>query len=334
MLRIWINNADARHIRMIDMLKNNPDGEDVMVFVTSPDPASPAFAYADVNSLEVGNATDAVYAEMALEYATSNRIDVVVPTCRVRAFASHRHEFRRCNVEVLHAANDYITDITESRVDLWQVAQKWGINVPPYRRVTSSAEFRASVEAMQQRGFRAVVQPDRGATDNIRVVRNCSLTVGEILGPSAPSILVDEYVNALWNSDFKAPAMVVHPYLDDPEVIIDVLVSPNSYNVVTAIPSRVVGGYLSFGADQVVMQGVHTLVDNLGLSYLSSFRFRHLDGQPVLVGVTPAPRPEVADTLGTGVNLLWEAVRFSQGHQAHALNPNLAHLAPVSQGQK
>lgn len=324
-MRIWINRAARSRTHLIDMLRNNPEGESVSIHATMPGATGPALAAADTFGDEPNwGVSDAEYVDWALAQVRAFGIQVMLPTARMTALAAYERDFARSGCALVTAADERAAVITASKTLTYQAAEQAGVLVPPYFRIASAAELRDAAFELRRRGYVPCVKPDIGwSAGGFRILVDAAPTLTDLLAEPSPTVHLEDYTQAMLraaHAGHTIEPMIVTPVLDEPETSVDCLRLPD-------------GGVLSVGRakDEWARSFVtdpdgiaEAMVKALDLKYLSNVQTRMLDGRPVLLEVNARPSAGVYQTMATGVNLVWAAVASAAlGHPGLLGTPKL-----------
>jgi len=310
-IRIWINRAGPSRIHAMRMLRNNPDGLPVTIHASRTRADNPSQKFADIPGWEPGSdATDAEYGDFAVRYVEQHKIQVIIPTARMSALAARTDDLAALGCTLLAPAAS-VCELTDSKTNTYIVAKELGVPVPPYQLVSTSTEFRDAVWHLRSKGYTACVKPDTGwAASSFRIIDDSAVTLENLLVSAQPVVDVETYATAMAKaalSGVEVPSMIVMPFLDAPEVSVDLLC--RNGEVLIAIPRRKSGFYREFIHNEQVIEHASTLARLLPLNHVANVQFRYLDGQPVLLEINPRPSAGTFHTEATGVNLYWEAVK-------------------------
>lgn len=330
-VRVWINRARTYKAHLVDMLHDNPDGEDVTVFATHPQ-AGPALTRADFAGSEPDHdVSDEEYVEWALGFAAANRPDILIPSDRFHVLASRQREFENLGVTLLSQPSVTGAAIADSKTATYAAAKEAGLFVPPHFQVTSADAFREAVEAIEAKGLEACVKPDTGwAADGFRVITRNRPGPADLFVSPRRMVHAEDYASALAEMEAteKIPPLIVAPFMGEPETSVDVLRAPTG-EIVTTI-ARVKGRYArTFSGDERIHHIARTMATKLDVLYLSNVQTRMLGDEPVLLELNPRASDGLFHCLKAGVNMPWEGVRLAMGKPVREVTPDTSKLLYV-----
>lgn len=323
--KVWFNRAGISRVHIADQLRNNPDNEQVVVHATRPGATGAALTAADSCADEPDwDLSDKEYGDWAVEHAKDNGIDVLAPSCRMRALAARKQDFANIGCTVMTAATSEISTLLDSKTATYTFASTLrGVAVPPFRRVTSSVEFQQAVKDIQTYGFTPTVKLNSGwSADSFRILTD-GWPEGEdlVLHGLRPTVNSFDYAVALRSMERKGTAfdLIVMPYMEAPEISVDVLAHPED-GVLAMVPrAKSRGRARTFDVTDDVLEMTRILAEELELTYLANVQFRYLAGKPVLLEINPRPAAGSYQSIHAGVHLHWEAVRLATGRSPRRL---------------
>jgi len=309
------------------MLRDNPDGRNVIIYATRTNLDNPSQKFCDVGGREPGSeATDEEYAQFAVGHVRRHGIQVVIPTARMAALAMCSGELAAMGCTVM-APRQEIAEITDSKTGTYRQAERMGVRVPPYFRVSSAAQFRDAVYRLRSGGHTACVKPDTGwAASSFRIIDDTAVCLNSLLASAAPVVDLETYATALDKAQVagrEIPELIVMPFLDEPEWSVDML-SSAAGRVLAAVPRAKNGWYREFRNDPQALEIARRLAEGLPLPYLSNVQMRYLEGELVLLEINPRASAGIFHTEATGTNLYWEAVKYAlEGREEGIRQPDL-----------
>ncbi|MEC3914755.1 ATP-grasp domain-containing protein [Nocardia sp. CDC160] len=311
-LRIWLSSAGAATVQVMRLLRENPDGVEVAVYASNVDPEAAALAVCDVAEVEPRRVDNDEYGRFALDFCRRHRIDVLIPPRRLEALAGRVAEFAAIGTAVMCSPVEAVRTLTD-KAATYAAAAGAGISVPPWRVVSDGKGLRAAVEELSQPGERLCIKPSgEYSAFGFRILDDRPLSVADLLAPPVPTVSVDAVAGALDRAAAhgdRVPDLLVMPYLDDPEISIDCLSTPDG-ELLIGIPRAKHGRFRTLLDDPDLVDTARRLVEHFGLAYLTNVQLRHRAGEPVLLEVNPRPSAGLFHTAFTGVNLPWAATRL------------------------
>lgn len=294
------------------MLRENPDGVDVTVYVSNVDPEAAALTAGDVAALEPRYVSDEEYAAFALDFCRTHGIDVLIPPRRLTALAGRVADFAAVGTRLMCSPEAAVTALT-SKVRTYESAGAAGVPVPPWREVTDAEAFCAAVDELSRTGETLCVKPSgEYSAFGFRILDDRPLTMATLRAAPRPVASVAAVAGALRRAAAEGeavPPLLVMPYLDDPEISIDCLSAPGG-ELLVGIPRAKQGRYRTLLDDPAVIDIARQVVQHFELAYLTNVQLRYRRGEPVLLEVNPRPSAGLFHTAFAEVNLPWAAVRL------------------------
>ncbi|WP_083885025.1 ATP-grasp domain-containing protein [Nocardia thailandica] len=294
------------------LLRENPDGVDVVVFASNVDPGAAALSVCDVAAVEPRYAGDEEYARFALDFCRTHRIDVLIPPRRLAALAGRAADFAAIGTSLMCSPLAAVTALT-SKVRTYEIAGAAGIPVPPWREVTDAEGFHAAVAELSSGGETLCIKPSgEYSAFGFRILDDRPFTLASLRVAPRPVASVEAVAGALRRAADEGeavPPLLVMPFLDDPEISIDCLSAPGG-DLLVGIPRAKQGRFRTLLDDPGVVDIARRLVGHFELAYLTNVQLRYRGGQPVLLEANPRPSAGLFHTAFAGVNLPWAAVRL------------------------
>lgn len=325
---VWLNRNYATTVHFIAQLRANPDARHVTVIGSHRDLSSPMLAACDLAFAEP-ELTGAAYADFALEFCRAHGVDVFLPVHEQLAIARAAARFVAAGVALIVPPAAAIEVLADKAATYRTVARDPATVdlVPPFREVASSDEFEAAVRKLSDAAptERLVVKPVDGVgATGVRILSETPPGLAQLTGPVGHGATVQDFVQALKTAEstgVPVPRLIVMPYLDEPEISVDVFADAGS--TLVAVPRCKAGRKRSLEAPAGVLEAARTLVARFGLDGLVNVQFRMRDGRPVLLEINTRPAGGLYQTALAGVNLPWAAVSRALGESIGMPTPVL-----------
>ncbi|MGS2806876.1 ATP-grasp domain-containing protein [Nocardia sp. MW-W600-9] len=294
------------------LLRENPDGVDVTIYASNVDPGAAALSVCDVSAIEPRYVGNEEYAQFALDFCRTHRIDVLIPPRRLDALAGRVADFAAVGTSLMCSPLSAVRALT-SKVRTYEIAGAAGIPVPPWREATDVDEFYAAVDELSRGGETLCIKPSgEYSAFGFRILDDRPLTMASLRVAPRPVASVEAVAGALRRAAEEGesvPPLLVMPFLDDPEISIDCLSAPGG-ELLVGIPRAKQGRFRMLLDDPAVVDIARQLVHHFELAYLTNVQLRYRGGEPVLLEANPRPSAGLFHTAFADVNLPWAAVRL------------------------
>jgi len=328
LLRIWFNRTYATNSHVIAMLRANPDGRAVHVIGTHPDPDSPVLAACDEWALEP-ELEAGEYVAWALQFAREHAVEVMIPRLHMAELAEARAEFAAAGTRLL-CADAPTVRLFADKAAAYRAAADDGLPVPPFRVVRDSAGLRAAHAEFARIAEWVCMKPTSGVGGNgYRRLTTAPPSLADFAGEVSSRVQLEDVCRALDAAaadGTTCPELMVMPYLDGPEISVDVVATAAGEPLVAIGRGRSRRRRLI--VDDVPAREIAELLTRTHrVSYLSNTQVRYWQGPD-----DPAPRAYLLElntrisgglfqTALAGVNLPWAAVRLALGEDVEPLRP-------------
>ncbi len=314
---LWLNRNYATTVHFIEQLRRGPGGRDLTVIGSHRDLSSPMLAACDRVFAEPELAGDD-YADFAVRFCRDEGVDVFLPVHEQLAVTRAAARFAAVGTALIAPPAAAVSLLADKAATNRTMAARPGLAalVPPFREVATTDEFEAAVRALSEpAGERLIVKPVDGVgASGVRLLSDTPPTLADLTGPAGITVTVQDFVQALKHAEATGaaiPRLMVMPYLDEPEVSVDVLADAG--RTVVAVPRTKAARRRSLDAPAGVLDAAAELVDAFDLDGLVNVQFRMRHGRPVLLEINTRPAGGVFQTGLAGVNLPWTAVARALG---------------------
>jgi len=327
-LRIWFNRPFATSYWLFDMLRDNPDGYPVKIYVTQTDPTSPVFQGADYGELEPDLQGEA-YVDWALDFCERHGIELFFPRKWIEILVEAEERFAALGVRLIASSPEAIR-LFEDKNLTYRAATETGVAVPPWCVASDGESFERELQSLRaelEAQDRIVVKPTVGVgAQGFRILDEKPRTINGILEGGlrvSPEELLRGYERAE-AADEALPELMLLPYLDEPELSVDCLSSPQG-ELLKTIPRAKLSGRQRLFTDEYpeAVELVERLYAGRDLRYITNTQLRWWRGRLVLLETNTRPAGGLYATSLTGVNLIWDAVALALRGEATPKQPRL-----------
>lgn len=316
------------------LLRENPDGVAVTIYASNVDPSAVALSACDVSAIEPRHVSNEEYAQFALDFCRTHRIDVLIPPRRLDALAGRAAEFAAVGTSLMCSPLSAVTALT-SKVLTYEIAGAAGVPVPPWREVTDADELYAAVDELSLTGETLCIKPSgEFSAFGFRILDDRPLTMAHLRVAPRPVASVEAVAGAMRRAQADGelvPPLLVMPFLEGPEVSIDCLSTPRG-ELLIGIARAKQGRFRMLLDDPTLVDIARRIVGHFELAYLTNVQLRYRAGEPVLLEVNPRPSAGLFHTAFADVNLPWAAVRLLlQGDSGLRTPPRLGACLAVAE---
>ncbi|MBC7304083.1 MAG: ATP-grasp domain-containing protein [Nocardia sp.] len=294
------------------MLRENPDRVEVTIYASNVDPSAAALSVCDVSAIEPRYVSNEEYAQFALDFCRTHRIDVLIPPRRLDALAGRGADFAAIGTSLMCSPLWAVQALTD-KVRTYEIAGAAGIPVPPWREARDADEFCAAVDELSLGADTLCIKPSgEFSAFGFRILDDRPLTMANLRVAPEPVASVDAVAAAMRRAAEEGefvPPLLVMPFLQDPEISIDCLSAPGG-ELLMGIARAKRGRFRLLLDDPALVDIARKLVERFELSYLTNVQLRYRAGEPVLLEVNPRPSAGLFHTAFADVNLPWAAVRL------------------------
>jgi hypothetical protein len=322
-LRIFYNRPNYKTTYQIfEQLRANVDKHPVHLIASHPSPDSTMLLGADEAYLEPPDGDGHV--DWLLDVCRKSNVDVFVPRADREEVAERIDEFHAVGTNVVTMDPETIR-LLENKDLTYRHARDSGIKVPDWRVVRSSVQFASAISAFGDRTL--ISKPVEGVgAQGFRVLVSQYTTPPEdaLAGQLRTwELSIDDafrHIYALEKAGKLQPLLIM-PYLESPEVSVDVLARRG--RLLAAIPRVKRHDVRSITDDPRVLDYTERIVRDFSIEGIANVQVRWLDGDPVLLEVNGRAAGGSSQAALTGVDLHWEAIRLAYGLPERDLNPRL-----------
>ncbi|MFC4375693.1 ATP-grasp domain-containing protein [Nocardia halotolerans] len=294
------------------LLRENPDGVEVAIYASNVDPSATALSVSDVSAIEPRNVSNAEYAQFALDFCRTHRIDVLIPPRRLDALADRAADFAAIGTSLMCSPPWAVRALTD-KVRTYEIAGAAGVPVPPWREARDADEFRTAVDELSLSGETLCIKPSgEFSAFGFRILDDRPLAMADLRVAPEPVASVEAVAAAMRRAAEQGefvPPLLVMPFLEDPEISIDCLSAPGG-ELLMGIARAKQGRFRLLLDDPTLVEIARRIVQHFELAYLTNVQLRYRAGEPVLLEVNPRPSAGLFHTAFADVNLPWAAVQL------------------------
>lgn len=330
LLNIWFNRTYDTNYWLIKDLQTRSDSQySVKVYATHTDATSPVLQAADYVSLEPTSISSEEYIDWCLQYCEDNHINIMIPVRSQMNIMRNKARFSRIGVTLIASPAETVQLFDDKNMAYIKAAEV-GVNVPPWGIATDEESFVEVYNELHHDEYPLIIKPVHGVGgEGFYLLNDKPSTLNSLLQQHKTQIKYADLVASYQESEKVGEApkeLMVMPWLDDPEISVDCLVSSEG-ELLRAVSRIKVGTRLTqFSAPQEkVLEQLQLLVKHFGLRYVFNVQLRWFNSEPVLLEVNTRVSGGLFSVLEyTNENFVWEAIKSAT--ETSTFEPDLSSL--------
>src|SRR4051812_18564528 len=116
-LSIWFNRWFSTVSHYMEMIRNNPDEQEFIIYGTHPNPDTVYFQYCDVAGTEP-DIQGEEYLHFCLDYCRQNNINIFIPRKENVLISRHLDKFNAIGVKVLVCSDGDLMALMDNKVEM------------------------------------------------------------------------------------------------------------------------------------------------------------------------------------------------------------------------
>jgi carbamoylphosphate synthase large subunit len=320
--RIWFNRTFSTAYRIVEMLRDNPDGFEFEIYVTHPKRQSVMLQVADYAELEPTLEVPD-YIEYCLAFCERHQIDVFLPNYRLVEISRHVRRFEQLGTQVMIGQDHDVLEQISDKGKLFQLFQESPeIPLPDYAIVNTANEFQAAYQSLKQKGHAVCFKPACGEGGaGFHLLLDRVDPIEQLFHSSHYQMTVEDAVRRLSTRERFEDIMVME-YLSGYEYSIDCLAYGGE--LLAAVPRKKVEGRIRELEDnQELLRIAEAVHRRLGLSYMYNIQVKYRQGVPKLLEINPRASGGLYSSCSSGVNFPYLALKLLLTGKAEVPTPKL-----------
>ncbi|WP_424767597.1 ATP-grasp domain-containing protein [Paenibacillus sp. sgz302251] len=321
MIRVYMNRWFSVAYHYINMIRNNPDGEQFEFYGTHPDIHHISLLAADHKGTEPA-VFGFEYVQFCVDFCKENRIDIFIPRLHMEEISRYVHLFDEIGTKVMVCRNIELLDAMIEKDKFYEaLADKELVAIPNYRVVNTAEQFKQAYEEISAEGHKVCFKPTKSEGGmGFRIIDNARDPLAELYGYVTLSTSFQQAYETLSLTD-RFENLMVMELLDGVEYSID-CVSSAEGKLITAIPRRKSTGRTYLLEEQPELLDIAArIAQSLRIPYAFNIQVRYNQGVPKLLEINPRMSGGLYITCLSGVNMPYLAVQALLGKEIDAPTP-------------
>lgn len=326
-LNIWFNRWFSTVSHYMELIRHNPDQQEVVIYGTHPNPDTVYFKYCDVYGTEP-DIEGEEYIQFCLDYCVQNQIHLFIPRKENVLISQHLDKFLQIGVKVLVCPDGDLMAMMDDKAAMYQSLQnqeKEGnfiVTIPSYRIVNNATEFQQAYAELSKDNTKLCIKPVIGeGASGFRIIDNNADTIPFIFSTaSSQKISYDTALKILQTKEYF-PDLMVLEYLDGYEYSIDCLADADG-TLLTAIPRKKGNGRIrEIEYKEELIEIAVRMAGQYKIPYVFNIQVKYKEGVPKLLEINPRMSGGLHISCLADINFPYYAIKLLLGHQLEPLYP-------------
>ncbi|GGD87207.1 ATP-grasp domain-containing protein [Paenibacillus nasutitermitis] len=326
-VHIYFNRWFSTAYHYMNLIRNNPDGLEVKIFGTHPDPRHMSLQACDYAEMEPA-LKGMEYVQFCLDFCRKHEIDVFIPRLNMLDIARHIHLFEEMGTRVVVCRDTELLEMLMEKDQFYQSVKATGVMVIPDYEVVRDAEgFKQAYEKLLALGHRVCFKPTNSEGGlGFRVIDDTRDPLAELFGLSTRLVSFRDAYQAL-SSVSEFPNLMVMEQLTGLEYSIDCLASREG-ELLAAVPRRKAGGRLRLlERNEELLAIAEEVARTYRIPYNFNIQMKYNGDIPKLLEINPRMSGGLHVTCLSGINFPYLAVKEALDGDAGPLTPDYDILA-------
>lgn len=307
---VWFNKSLSTVFTAVQSIRAScRSGETYHIICSHTQPDVAVATAADQFFVEPAGLVGTPYVDFCLEFAATNKVELLIPGKEVSTLANHVADFQSIGTRLLTPATAAVLKTIDDKGRLYELAAGGQVRIPEYHVVTNGDSFQAAVEELSGKHKVVCFKPAESIYGLGFHVIETELKFDRLLSGSHPPCVSMDYLNALTSSEAKFRRTLVMPYLEGPERSVDCL-ADHGRLIAGIVRLKQQHGQL-LEDNQPLLNSVADLVKRLGLNGLFNVQFRDHAGETYLLEINARLSGGIHMACQSGVSLPYWAVRLA-----------------------
>ncbi len=324
-LRIWFNRWFSTVAHYMDAIRNNPDGREVCIYGTHPNPETVYFQFCEVSEVEP-DLTGPDYLDYCLDFCRRHKIDIFIPRKENAYLSQHVLAFEKMGVRMLVCPDGDLMGLLDHKQAMYQSVECQAelgnqvVELPAYRVVRDSEAFRQAYFDLKNAGHDVCIKPvvGEGAT-GFRRLSDEADTLSFLLESSSSQTLSFHSAYALFCQESHFPDLMVLEYLKGPEYSIDCL-ADRSGQLKVAVPRKKGSGRIrELEENHELMDLAEHIANTYKIPFIYNIQVKYQGDVPKLLEINPRMSGGLHISLLSGINFPYLAIKLLLGEDLGAL---------------
>jgi biotin carboxylase len=321
MKHIYFNRWFSVSYHYMNMIRDNPDGEQFKFFGTHPDPNHLSLKACDYSEQEpVLHGTE--YVDYAVDFCVRHKIDIFIPRLNMLDIAKEINRFDAIGTKVMVCRDIELLESMMEKDQFYETLQGTDVvPIPAYHVVETVEQFKAAYESLIHNGHKVCFKPTNSEGGmGFRIIDNDMDAMANLYSWVSLSVPYEQVLSTLSTVE-SFPKLMVMELLEEDEISIDCLADSQG-KLIVAVPRRKATGRIYLLEDLPELLDIAGKVaEQCRIPYVYNVQVKYNKGIPKLLEINPRMSGGLFITCLSGVNMPYLAVKTLMGQPIEQPTP-------------
>ena len=314
-MKIWFNRWFSTVSHYIEMIRNNPDGKEVIIYGTHPNKDAVYLQVCDFAEIEL-DITGKEYIDYCLDFCKKHQIDIFVPRKENVLISKHLTQFTRIGTKVLVCPDPELMNMMDDKELTYKAIEdnnKNGdflVSIPDYYIVNCLEDFKTAYENLKAKGHTVCFKPVIGEGANgFRVVKEHIESIDDLFTKGIGFRIPYSHACEVFNQQETFPSLMVLEFLDGPEYSIDCLADREKLYAV--VPRKKGKGRVRVLEDNPeLIEIAKKIYEKYRIPFVFNIQVKYRNGVPKLLEINPRMSGGLHISCFSGVNFPYLSLKL------------------------
>ncbi|MGD6830730.1 ATP-grasp domain-containing protein [Sutcliffiella halmapala] len=325
-MKIWFNRWFSTVTHYINMIKNNEDGKEFIIYGTHPNKNSVYLQACDFAEVEP-DIDGMEYLHYCLNFCLKHKIDIFIPRKENVMISQHIERFEEIGTKVLVCPDSELMSILDNKELTYRSIQEINennsflVSIPDYYIANNIEEFKEAYKTLKEKGHTVCFKPVIGeGAKGFRVVKDNIDSINDLLDNGIGYRIPYPYACEIFSQEKKIPPLMVLEYLDGTEYSIDCLADQD--NLYAIIPRKKAGGRIrELENNRELIKIAKDIHKKFRIPFIFNIQVKYANGVPKLLEVNPRMSGGLHFSCLSGVNFPYLAIKLLLNEEISVSEP-------------
>ncbi|MFZ3589694.1 ATP-grasp domain-containing protein [Bacillus sp. DJP31] len=326
-MKIWFNRWFSTVSHYIEMIRNNPDGKEVIIYGTYPNKDSVYLQACDFAEIEP-DIKGKEYIDYCLEFCKKHQIDVFIPRKENVLISKHLSQFNEIGTKVLVCPDSELMEMMDNKDLTYKAIEESNRNgdflvtIPDYYIVNCVDDFMKAYESLKEKGHTVCFKPVIGEGANgFRVIKEQIESIDDLFTKGIGFRMTYSQACEILSQQDTFPPLMVLEFLEGREYSIDCLADgENLYAIIPRMKGE--GRIRKLEYKPELIEIAKNIYEKYRIPYVFNIQVKYRNGVPKLLEINPRMSGGLHISCLSGVNYPYLALKLLLNEEIEVPEPS------------